>query len=215
MTNRVLVLAAAVWAALAGCKSNDVEETNSQVTNNSAGDVIGASGGTLEDRVHGSKVLFPAGAVTEPTQFELGAVEGIDPPDGLKLASVVFSFQPHGFVFHGPVNVVLPYQGDDANVTVRHASCDAKTNVCQPWDEAPVGGVQVQNGTVAFSTPSFSLYAVTVVDGCTGSMCPSGEFCGTKDGKPACVKCEVGAACAGPECGACGLVCVAGACAAP
>jgi hypothetical protein len=204
-----MTVVVAICAATVACKSNDIQEDNSQTTNN-AGDVIGPKGGTLEDPVHHTKVLFPADAVTEPTQFKLGVAEGVAGPAGQPLASPVYSFEPHGYTFHGAVTIVLPYEADAATATVWHAPCQG--NVCQAWDAEPVSGVQVASGTATFLTPTFSLYAVTTKPaGCTDADCPSPLFCGLKDGAPACVECAVGAGCTS-SCSCPGLTCVAGQC---
>jgi hypothetical protein len=216
-----MTVVVAICAATVACKSNEIQEDNSQTTNN-AGDVIGPEGGTLEDPVHHSKILFPAGAVPKATQFKLGVVEGVDAPSGQTLISPVFSFEPHGFTFHGPVTVMLPFTPTSGGVGVWHASCQG--NACQAWDAAPISDVQLATGTATFLAPGFSLYAVTTSHASAddagapgpqpcGGACPAGAFCNSVQNT--CVDCVVGASCfSSEECGICGLTCMNGQCAA-
>lgn len=134
---------------------------------------IGPSGGIVEGP-NGARVIIPAGALAHSTSITIRAVPAASAPTlsgGIVYAGDVYAFEPHGLAFDAAVQIRLPLAGGASTASVLHASCPASNagaDGCGPWD-APLGGIVFEPGFATASTKSFSLYAVTELQGTGGA----------------------------------------------
>ena len=131
-----------------------------------AGDVsasreIGPSGGTIDLKEAGVKLVFPRGAVAAPVTITVRALAG---------EFVVFTCEPHGTVFATPARAEVKLKGTTAwkNESVQESLEGAYID--GPWSVGPDGRatayqelaaiVDVTNGKAIFGVPHFSTLAL-------------------------------------------------------
>lgn len=174
---RVASLSVLCALAVAGCKSTQIDEDNSQTSNTTyVTQTVGAAGATI-DGPDGSKIVIPAGALASEVMIKIGKPPADSLPalpTGTTAVGPVFTLEPHGQVFAGKVTVTLPGVG-----SVEHAACptgSADASKCT-WDSAILG--QGADGFTTFDTTTFSLYGVVKTPDEPCEKVVSGTVCGT------------------------------------
>jgi alpha-tubulin suppressor-like RCC1 family protein len=122
---------------------------------------IGAAGGTVQGP-NGSQAVIPAGALSQATAIAVAVSSAGAPqlPAGMRAASDVFAFTPHGTTFATPATVTLPF--DPSRVQTGFTPRVYKTNAAQSaWELTP--GASVGTNTVSVQVSSFSWLVVGLV----------------------------------------------------
>lgn len=117
-----------------------------RVANSTASRKIGPEGGRLE--LHGFAIDVPAGAVSQPTNFEIRL-----PVDGAATSRVVAEFLPHGAQFSKPVTIEFPFSGTSL--------VGAANPVVVWWNDAWInmgGAVSADGLRLRTTTDHFSTY---------------------------------------------------------
>jgi len=144
---------------------------------NSIAATVGPGGGRV-DLPGSASLIIPGGAIARDVTMGVAVVT---PPRETPAprASGVVEFTPHGTRFATPVTIRLKYGGNapSSRLTVLRLADPG----AQEWQ--PVGGVVWQGGEAAFTTLTFSFYAVVEGFECVSpapAACTSGcECCGT------------------------------------
>jgi hypothetical protein len=144
-------------ASIGGCKSNTIDASNSNTTNNFAGGVVGVQGGIVTSADGKATVRIPQGALQQETNISITPVDASQTPALRDSASSytpltsIYAFEPHGLQFTSPVSVELQYAGG-----VRPSMLRA-----EPGGSWKPQGLAVLSGTTAtVSTSTFSFFTV-------------------------------------------------------
>jgi hypothetical protein len=122
----------------AGCASSRVQSAAPLEIGASASALVGPDGAVLE--VGSMEVAIPAGALAETRELRI-VVEAAPPPGAFTGFSPVVRFEPSGIVFARPIEVRIPFEGDEQSATIFWSQRGGETYV--PRTTRVVDGVAI------------------------------------------------------------------------
>jgi hypothetical protein len=160
-------LAKTAWTLGAGLQNNRVTAAAgtlpavSFVATATAASLIPVSGGTLADPAGEVKLVFPAGALAEPTRI---AVATVETPDARVVPGTIHDFGPAGTRFSQPVQLSIAYDPALVPVGTSRAALRLHLWTGGGWERVPGSTVDVASHVATGPVRHFSRYAVAASD---------------------------------------------------